>query len=478
MLRITALMMLCLSASAASALDFTPCEIAPAGAAPYRAECARLRVAEDAARPEGRQLDLRVVRLPARARKPQPDPVIFIAGGPGQSAVDSWPQVVPGLRALNRDRHILLLDQRGTGGSHRLACPLPDWRREASLSAAEAQQLALQCRDRLSATADLRHYTTSDAVRDIETLRKAVGAPQLNVAGGSYGTRVALEYLRRHPAQVRTLLLDSVVPPELALLQDHARNLEEALNAHFARCRADAACTQRFADPARTLARLRQQLAHKPQRVRFNDPLDGRPREEWLTLDVLSAILRLFSYGPHTAALLPLLLDQVQQGQGGSLYAQAEQVYESLSDQLAHGMELSVLCAEDADLLRPRREDADTLLGNLAVDYAQAQCKVWPRGERPADFKQPVRAAVPTLLLAGEWDPVTPPRYAEQVAATLTRSRVLTARGQGHIVMNTGCMPRLIEKFVQSADPTPLDAACLDTLAPPPFWLSPQGPAP
>jgi hypothetical protein len=144
--------------------------------------------------------------------------------------------------------------------------------------------------------------------------------------------------------------------------------------------------------------------------------------------------------------------------------AQAQLLIDSLEDQLAHGMELSVLCTEDAPFLKPRPEDAATLLGETGQELAEAQCAVWPRGELAADFKQPVRARTPVLLLSGEYDPVTPPRYAAEVAADLPNSRQLLAPGQGHIVLNRGCMPRLVRRFVEQLQPAALDAACLDAL--------------
>lgn len=445
-------------------LSFTACELGGEGLPVVAAHCARLPVPEDPAQPQGRQIELAVAWLPARASRPQPDVLVFLAGGPGQSALQSYPLVAPALQALRRDRHVILLDQRGTGGSNRLACALPDWRDAGQLRATALRAQALECRRTLGARADLRFYTTSDYVRDLEALRQALAIPHFNLVAGSYGTRVALEYLRRHPAVIRSLVLDGVVPPELALLQDHARNLDQALAALFARCAASAACHARFGPLDVLLTRLRERLRHQPLTVRYADPHRHTPREETLTEELLKGVVRLLAYSPETVALLPLLLHEADQGRPQALMAQAQLLTDSLEDQLAHGLELSVLCTEDAPFLRRRPEDAATLLGEAGHELAEAQCAVWPRGELPSDFKQPVVASVPALLLSGEHDPVTPPHYAAQVAAHLSNSRQLLAPGQGHIVLNRGCMPRLVRRFIEQLQPAALDAGCLDTL--------------
>jgi pimeloyl-ACP methyl ester carboxylesterase len=153
-------------------------------------------------------------------------------------------------------------------------------------------------------------------------------------------------------------------------------------------------------------------------------------------------------------------------------------VYGALGDELAHGMELSVLCAEDAEFMQARPQDRDTLMGSALPELVAAQCAVWPRGQRPEDFKRPVVSDKPVLLLSGQYDPVTPPRYADQVAHTLSNSRHLVARGQGHTPMNVGCLPRLVKEFVEKLEPKALDAACLDALGDTPFFLDFQGPPP
>lgn len=459
-------------------ISFTPCVLDGTGGALVKAECARFAVAENPGAPDGRSVTLQLALVPARSARALPDPVVLLAGGPGQSALEAYPDQAHAFEPLRRHRHVLLIDQRGTGRSNALKCPIPDFKDPAQQTAAAMREQAATCLAQSQARADPRFYTTTDAIRDLETIRQAVGGPQLNLVGGSYGTRVGLEYLRRHPEGVRTLVLDAVVPPELALLQDHAKNLDDALARMFAGCRADAACAKRFGDPQRTLAQLRERLRAEPIRTSLLDPRTHQPLSELLSEPLLAGIVRLYAYQPESAALLPLLLDEAAQGRPQALVAQGELIYKRLRDSLAHGMELSVICTEDAPFLKPNPADRQTLLGDTLHELVREQCAVWPRGLLPADFKEPVTSGKPVLLLSGELDPVTPPRYAEQVARTLSKSRSLVLQGQGHTVMGRGCMPKLMRQFVEEADPAALDPACLDALGRQPAFTSYQGPEP
>ena len=343
---------------------------------------------------------------------------------------------------------------------------------------AAARDEARRCLARYDGKADPRWYATTDYLRDLEAVRAALGVTRFNLVGGSYGTRVALEYLRRHPDAVRSVFIDSVVPPELALGQDHARNLEQALDAMSARCSADPKCRERFGDVKATLRQLQQQVRRAPRLVTLRHPQTNAPLTVPFGEGALTGVARMFAYSPASAATLPLLLTEAARGRPESLLAQAELLYANLDDGLAHGMELSVLCTEDADLFRDQPDDRDTLLGDQFTPYLRAQCEVWPHGRRPPDFKQPVVSDKPVLLLSGEYDPVTPPRYGEQVLRTLSRGRHLVAKGQGHTPMGVGCMPRLLRQFIETADAQALDARCLDALGDAPFFLDYAGPAP
>jgi pimeloyl-ACP methyl ester carboxylesterase len=454
-------------------LSFEPCVLTAAGLPrPAEARCTTILAPENPAEPEGRQIELALAWIPVEGAA-EPDPVFFIAGGPGQSAREQYPALAPAFADIRRTRHVLLLDQRGTGGSRPLFCRDEQ---ELALGAAEPSPeelagYAARCRDALQEVADLRFYTTTEAVHDLELVRRLAGASQVNLVGISYGTRVAQQYAKAYPDRVRTIILDSVAPADLALGAEHARNLQDVLDAHFARCRATPACLEAFGDPATRLehamARFRAGVIGP---VSYRDPTSGHWLEETPLYSHLAGVLRIYAYMPLTAALLPLIVHQAEEGDYAALLAMMRMMTRDFVGQIASGMHNSVICTEDADDIEHQEDASDTLLGDAFVDALQAQCAVWPRGTRPADFRQPLTGKMPVLLVSGEYDPVTPPRYGDRVAAHLSHARHLVLRGQGHSLFSTGCMPTLAAQFIEDANALDLDVSCLDRIAPsPPF---------
>jgi pimeloyl-ACP methyl ester carboxylesterase len=454
------------------ALAFSPCSLSAPGAGAVEAQCTTLAVPENHDAPTGRKIELAIAWVPSKGLA-EDDPIVMIAGGPGQSALESYPLVDPAFADARRNRHLILVDARGTGKSHPLKCA--DEQGESAFTDPEeqtpeaARAFAVRCRDALSKTSDLRYYATGDHV--LELVRGKIGAPQLNLVGVSYGTRVAQQYAMRYPQRTRTVTLDSVVPNTLVLGQDHARNLEAALNAQFARCRADAACRSNLGDPTHQLETVRTALrAGQLAPVEFRDPVTGEWRRESPQYGDLAGLLRMYSYQPQVAATLPLLLHEAAQGRYESLLAQSRMLTDSVSDSIMHGMQLSVMCTEDAGDMRVDDADTGTVLGNELVAFSLEQCKVWPKGVRAKDFRAPLTGNMPVLAISGEFDPVTPPRYGDAAVKTLRNGRHLVLPGQGHSVLGTGCMPKLFAQFVERADAEALDASCLKRLKPlPPF---------
>ena len=454
-------------------LEFEPCTLAPATrAVSVEAQCATLAVPEDHDQPGGRRIDLAIAWVPAQGEA-ENDPVFMLAGGPGQAARDAYPAIAGAFAEARKRRHLILVDQRGTGGSNPLMCrnregepAVSDGQTDQSPEALRA--FAERCREALDEVADLRHYTTTDAVDDLDAVRHALGAERVNLVGISYGTRLAQQYARRHPERVRSVVLDGVVPNDLVLGAEHAGNLEAALDRQFQRCRNDPVCTERLGDPRRHLDALLA-LEEGPE-VGYRDPASGEWRQERYRRDHLVAVTRMFSYAPNAAGLLPLVLAEAAAGRYAPLLAQARWLMSALGEEIHSGMQLSVMCAEDAAELVENPADEGSVLGNALITLLKAQCAVWPRGQRPGDFRTPMPADLPTLLLSGALDPVTPPRYGEQVLATLQNARHLVLTGQGHNVIGIGCMPKLLAQFIDSTDPAALDEPCLDSLrAPPPF---------
>jgi len=463
-------------------LTLTACDLGqPNTGLSAAAWCGSLAVPENRAAPQGRKIALKLAVLRSSAQVADRDMLVFLAGGPGQAATDYAGPIAMTLELLRAHRDILLLDQRGTGGSNALDCKTDDTdaaNDDTGFDPGKLRAEAAACLKQVETHADPRYYTTTDAVQDLEEVRRALGAPEFDLVGVSYGTRLAQQYLGRYPDAVRSMVLDSTVPNSVVLGEDFARNLDDALKSQFARCDADAACKQRFGNPYQTLVQLRDALRANPHPVSFRDPETYQTVQRVLSEDALVSVVRMFAYTPPTAALLPLSIDAAAHGDVGPLLGQARLLTVDMADLAGSGMSYSVMCSEDADLLTPRPQDADTLLGTRMMDAYKAICSVWPKGARPTDFHRPLTTAKPVLLLAGQYDPVTPPRYAEEVAKHLSNARVLLFKGQGHSVMAAGCGPQLVQHFVEHPDPKALDASCLDRLQPTPFFIDFNGATP
>lgn len=480
-------------AVAAPAIALEPCQLsAPGISQRVSAECGVITVYEDRAAGTGRTIDLRIALLPAVSRTPAPDPLFFLTGGPGQAATESFVQVAGAFYVINRTRDIVLVDQRGTGGSNPLRCPLPDTSTAEEVAGGEAATAAIESSEDFTTRwlrscaavldADPTLYTTNMAMDDLDQVRTMLGYEQINLYGVSYGTRAALTYLRHYPQRVRTLILDGVVPPDLALGLNVARNAQRALDLIFARCAAEPACAAAFPDLPTTFAQLMRDLEARPIELTLPHPVSGNLTHITLGRDDVAFAVRLHSYSPETAALLPLLIHAAQVDRSWEgLAAQTLLVSEQLSDSISVGMNLSVLCTEDAPYLTEdaaAAANANTYYGALETARMMHNCQVWPRGPLLATAKEPVASDLPVLLLSGEVDPVTPPANGERVARELPNSLHIIAEGQGHGIAARGCIPQLMQEFIDQGSADGLNTSCVSDLEPTPFFLSFAGPEP
>jgi pimeloyl-ACP methyl ester carboxylesterase len=444
------------------------------------ARCGTLRVAEDPALPAGAAIDLSVAVVPALDRRSQAAPLFLLAGGPGQSAQGLYASFVGAFARINREHDIVLVDQRGTGKSAPLFCDYPqDWQ-ELSDDAPALRDATTKCLKKFGER--VRFYTTSVAIQDLDAVRQALGLQQIDLYGSSYGTRVAEAYMRRHPANVHAVILDGVVNPEKAIGPDTPLDGETALNLILARCRDNRDCSASFPSLSQDLDALRRRFGPDKQNLTLDDPSSGLPQQIEFNRSMLGAALRFLSYGAASASLLPALIHQAAAGNLRPLASQTIMVARQIGDQLASGMQNSVVCSEDVPLYATAAIDRARIAATYAgLDQMEALteiCKLWPKGPVDADLHSALRSAIPTLLLSGEADPVTPPRDAERLAQGLLHHRHLVLPGEGHGQLATGCVPRLMAAFLNDAAPESLDAACLKQQAPPSFFVSLTGPAP
>jgi len=269
------------------------------------------------------------------------------------------------------------------------------------------------------------------------------------------------------------------VPMQLALGQEHSIMLDRSVMAVLADCARDEICNSLYPRASGELDALFAQLREQPLHTTIIDPVSGESEKILISADTLAVAIRFLSYSSETQALIPLLIHEaVTTGDLTRLASQAILVMSGLSEMLSKGMELSVMCAEDYPQMDLSADYGGTLMGNLLLQVMDVQCQIWPRGEVPADFHQPVISDVPVLLMSGERDPVTPPEYAEKTAETFSNSLNLIARGQAHSVMKNICLRNITTAFIQQGSIEELDTACIENILPAPFFTSLLGPDP
>jgi pimeloyl-ACP methyl ester carboxylesterase len=444
------------------------------------ARCGRLEVAEDPQHPSGEHIALNVAVVPALNRRSSAAPLFILAGGPGQGAIAMYAATAGAFALINRDHDIVLVDQRGTGGSAALVCDFPeDWQQPADPMPALRQATAA-CLQKFGPR--VRFYTTAMAVQDLERVRGVLGYEAIDLYAASYGTRVAQSYMRRHGARVHAAILDGVTYPEQVIGPDTPLDGERALQLIVARCMGTPACSAAFPALQRDLDGLRHRYGTQRTGLTLTDPNSGLPQQFDFDRGILNAALRFLSYNSTQAALLPVLVHNAAGGTLAPLAAQTVMSSRQVGDQLASGMQYSVICSEDVPFYTTAGVDADavarTYQGADQLDALAEICKLWPRGPVDPDLHAPLHSDVPTLLLSGTADPVTPPQDAERAALGLTHHRHLVLEGEGHGQLATACVPRLMSQFLDLADPERLDASCLRGHVAASFFVSMTGPRP
>jgi pimeloyl-ACP methyl ester carboxylesterase len=442
------------------------------GEGPRGSYCGVLTVFEDRAAKSGRTIDLKIVVGRALRRDPKPDPLFVLAGGPGGGEATMAESLVPMFRPHQTDRDIVFVDQRGTGASNPLDCEPPE-RTIAAMVEIPVHRLQ-KCLEDLDA--DPRFYTTAPAMDDVDEIRSYLGYDRINLWGLSYGTRAALVYMARHETTVRSVVLDSAAPIDSPFVLNVPRDGQRALDRLIDDCAAETACARHFPDLGATVRAVLDQAAKKPT-IRMIHPRTGVRIEATISRDLIASTIFFALYSPMTASLLPQLLSDAERGDFQAL----------LSLRLSEappppgngeGAFLSVYCSEDAP--RFTREDAvreasGTFLGTAVLDTFLKPCAFWPRGTIDPDFYKPPVSEKPVLVFSGDLDPVLPPARGEQVARSLPNARHVVVPGAGHMTSLTGCVPRLIEEFLETADTSALNTSCLEGLRRPPFVTSRAG---
>ena len=434
--------------------------------------CGTVAMPEDPDAPAGRSIDIRYAVVPAVARNKQPDPLFVFAGGPGQAASDIIAHTMPVLAQLNARRDIVYVDQRGTGRSNALTCPEDAAGRPDFAATFDPSRQLARLHDCLKTLpGDTSQYATWIAMRDIDAVRRQLGAERINLLGGSYGTRAALEYLRQFPQHARSVVLDGVAPPDMALPAAFAVDSDASLTALARACAADSRCAARFPDAAAQVDALLARAVTGFD-VMLTDPLSGAAQRVRIDQRVMAVLLRTPLYLPSLAAVLPQALLQAAAGDFQALAALSLAVADRTGKGLAAGMHFAVICAEDMPRIgaAQRSEAAATRFGTVFIDQYTEACAPVATRTVPDAFYDVPRSDVPVLVLSGGLDPATPPRHGAAVAERLGNARHIVAPALGHGILRQGCAPRLITRFVRDGDHRKLDDGCLRQIPVPSFF--------
>jgi pimeloyl-ACP methyl ester carboxylesterase len=461
-----------------------------------RIECGTLTVPENRQDPDSREILLAVAIVRSASGQSQ-IPLVYLVGGPGGSAI-VWADYLWLDSPLADDRDIILLDQRGTGYSiPTLNCVEYDGdTEEDSLNYWEESRLLEDCHDRLLADGiDLDMYNSAASAADVEDLRLAMGYSQIDLLGSSYGTRLALTMMRDHPYGIRSVILDSVYPPNVDAINEQSLINIQVLDILFQACQSDESCNQAYPQLKDVFYELIAEFNENPAEFTYLDDYNGEEVDEVLYGDNVVDILVDSLYDTRLIPYLPAFIFALSKGQYDYAYYILEMPYldeelsidedyyhvsyEEVSD--SEGMFYSVQCYEE--VIFNDLDTAEELVDNYPDEITEGllwgvenfilTCKMWGAPPAPAVENQAVISDIPTLLLAGEYDPITPPSWAEVAAQTLNNAQVFVFPGYGHAVIAGGSCPGTIAlDFL--ADPfEPVDSSCLDGIGPPDFVVVP-----
>ena len=442
------------------------------------AECATVEVFENRKLRRGRKVPLRVVVLRARGNSPKPDPLFLLAGGPGQAASEAFGPILTRFGGIANERDIVMVDQRGTGRSGPLDCEEEEGL-AAQLREGSLERMAKLCVTTLSKERDLTKYVTPVAADDLDEVRAALGYQRINLLGVSYGTRLALVYARRHPDSVRSIVIDGVAPTDMAIPASFAVDGQRALDGVLRACHEEEPCRRAFGDLRSHLKAYLSVLASEHAQMQVRHPRSGKPLSLSVSRAVITQLLRGFLYAPELVALFPLTVQRMTEGRYQSFIAQTVTLGEAAQEEMSHGLFLSVVCAEDL----PRIDEAllsgsdGTMIGRAIVQELRDACAFWPRAELDPGYARPTKSKAPTLILSGELDPVTPPRWGEHVLAHLPNGRHVVVPEAGHGVSMRGCLPSVIRDFIDAASVKELKTDCVKDYHRPDFFIDYAGPA-
>ena len=439
--------------------------------------CGTYAVFEDRAARSGRTIPLFIAVLPALESPAALDPVFMLAGGPGQGASSLAGFANRSFAGIRRHRDIVMVDLAGTGRSQPLNCRMY---RTAQDLVGDFHPLAnvRVCHDSLSHVTNLKRYTTANLVDDLDDARAALGYDSINIYGTSWGTRAALEYVRRHRGHVRSIVLKAVAPPTMPGTMYYARDMDRSLDELLRLCDVDRACLQEFPTIRADLDEVLKRAEKGFLPGVIPDPR-GRPTTQLpITRGAFTSLLLGYLQNTATAVRIPFLIHEALMQRTEPLVTAIVNYRSALDANVSIGFYFSVMCNEDAprmDAAAAVVKDAGTALKDYRVAQLAAACREWGEGDVSADAGKPVVSDVPALLISGTLDPNTPEPWGEEALRTLSHGTHVVITNVSHAFTSIAeCGANFITPFIETASAAGLDFSCKDNVRIPRFVFTAQ----
>ncbi|EGT3628339.1 alpha/beta fold hydrolase [Morganella morganii] len=424
-----------------------------------RLNCGFVTVPENPNKPDGKQIQVHYVVLPAVKNANHEEALLAIAGGPGQSAIENAAGFDAMLSKVRQQRDILLIDQRGTGRSNLLTCnegaqsPL-SFNDDNADTKAETQK----CLAKIDA--DVTQYGSLNAIKDFEAVRQHLGYKKLHVYGISYGTRMAQLYMRLYPAHLATVTLDGIVPMQQSVLEIGA-SIDRGFDLLFKDCQETTACHTQFPELKAEFDQVAASLAKAPVMENVYDPVTGEKTMLTMTRGKFYGSIRMALYQANVRALVPHAIHQAAKHNFQPILGLYSLTIDNAG--MAMGMHASVVCGEDMHRITPamREQAQHSFMGKTMLEGLEATCEVWKVPAVDDSFSEPISSDIPTLLLSGEIDPATPPSWGELAMEKLTNAKHFVAPYATHGVAYQSCANNLIADLVRSGSVKDLDGECL-----------------
>ena len=424
-----------------------------------RLNCGFVTVPENPNKPNGKQIQVHYVILPAVKNANHEEALLAIAGGPGQSAIDNAAGFDAMLSKVRQQRDILLIDQRGTGRSNILTC---DEGAQSPLSFnddnVDTLVEAQKCLEQLDA--DVTQYGSLNAIKDFEAVRQHLGYKKLHVYGISYGTRMAQLYMRLYPEHLATVTLDGIVPMQQGVLEIGAA-IDRGFDLLFKDCQETTACHAQFPKLKAEFEQVAASLAKAPVMENVYDPVSSEKTMLTMTRGKFYGSIRMALYQANVRALVPHAIHQAAKDNFQPILGLYALTLENGG--MAMGMHASVVCGEDMHRITPamREQAQQSFMGKTMLEGLEATCAVWKVPAVADSFSEPISSNIPTLLLSGEIDPATPPSWGELAMEKLSNAKHFIAPYATHGVAYQSCANTLVADLVRSGSVNDLDGECL-----------------